>query len=127
MRKTGWLALVLLTALPVTQVQAQALTGCAGKQSEIEAQLAQAQAAGNKPQAAGLEKALKEARAHCTDSGLQQQRQQKVDKAKKEVAEREADLEKAKRSGKQKKIDKQQRKLDEAREEQKAAEQELLK
>lgn len=137
MRKSGWLAVLLLPAMQLAfaqpvpqaqpQVQSSALTGCAAKKNDIETQLAQARAAGNAAQVSGLEKALKEAQAHCSDAGLKQQREKKLGLAKQKVAEREASLEKARQGGKQKKIEKQQRKLDEARQEQKEAEQELLK
>jgi hypothetical protein len=96
---------------------APALTGCAAKQQNIREQLGQAQAAGNKPQQAGLEKALAESTAHCTDAALRKERENKVLEARKEVAERQADLDKALKKGDSDKINTRKDKLAESRKE----------
>ena len=83
--------------------------------------IAQAQAHGNSRQEAGLRRALAEAKAHCTDSRLQNQREADVREKQNKVAEREGELKQARAKGKPEKIDKAQRKLDEARAEYDAA------
>lgn len=104
-------------ALSVTCVLAAGQPGpaCAAKQAEIESNIAAAQARGNAREVAGLQKALEANQRHCTDEGLAQEHAQRVEKAQKKVAEREAELAKAQSTNKQKKIDKAQQKLDRAR------------
>ena len=65
----------LLAAPLMAAEQAPELTGCAAKKHEISQQLEQARAHGNSNQVAGLEKALSEVEAHCTDAGDWQYRQ----------------------------------------------------
>lgn len=95
--------------------------GCAAKFCEIENDIAAAQAQNNTRREAGLRKALAEAKAHCTDSRLQSQREADVRDKQNKVAERESELKAARAKGKQDKIDKAQRKLDEAQAEYNAA------
>lgn len=115
------LALLALCAALSSPVWASAdapeLTGCAAKQQNIREQLGQAQAAGNKFQQAGLEKALAESTAHCTDASLQKERENKVLEARKEVAKRQADLDKAVKKGDSDKINTRKDKLAESRKE----------
>lgn len=101
------------------------LTGCAAKQAAIESKLQDAKAHGNSNQVAGLQTALGEVKAHCTDAGLTQQRKQHVIDAEKEVAQREKDLRKAMSKGDAQKIDKRKDKLAEARAELEQAKREL--
>lgn len=96
---------------------AQAQENCAAKETEIRRQLEHAQEQGNAGRIRGLETALREVRANCTDAGLQAERQEMIDEARDEVAEREADLQEALRDGSAGKIEKRQRKLAEAQEE----------
>ena len=115
--------LVLLTvcgllAAPVMSADpAPELTGCAAKKQAITLQLEQARAHGNSNQAAGLEKALSEVTANCTDAGLRKERENKVLDAKHEVSKRQADLDKAMKKGDPEKIDKRKTKLAESRKE----------
>ena len=115
--------LVLLTvcgllAAPVMAADpAPELTGCAAKKQAITLQLEQARAQGNSNQAAGLEKALSEVTANCTDAGLRKERENKVLDAKHEVSKRQADLDKAMKKGDPEKIDKRKTKLAESRKE----------
>lgn len=95
--------------------------GCAAKFCEIENDIAAAQAQNNTRREAGLRKALAEARAHCTDSRLQSQREADVREKQSKVSEREQELKEARAKGKQDKIDKAQRKLEEAQSEYNAA------
>ncbi|EGE6229260.1 DUF1090 domain-containing protein [Escherichia coli] len=65
----------------------------------------------------GLNKALSEVRANCSDSQLRADHQKKIAKQKDEVAERQQDLAEAKQKGDADKIAKRERKLAEAQEE----------
>lgn len=107
----------LLAAPVMAAVPAPELTGCAAKKQAITLQLEQARAHGNSNQAAGLEKALSEVTANCTDAGLRKERENKVLDAKHEVSKRQADLDKAMKKGDPEKIDKRKTKLAESRKE----------
>ena len=108
----GLLAAPLMAADPAPE-----LTGCAAKKQAITVQLEQARAHGNSDQVAGLEKALSEVNAHCTDAGLKKERENKVLEAKHEASKRQADLDKAMKKGDAEKIDKRKTKLAESRKE----------
>lgn len=113
---------VIFAALTALSVQsAQAATGCEAKKQDIQQELKMAREHNNASQIAGLEKALREANEHCTDSGLLKARQDKVAEKQSKVQEREQDLREAQATGRHDKIEKQQRKLDDAREELKEA------
>jgi len=58
--------------------EAPELTGCAAKRQAISTQIEQAKAHGNTEQQAGLEKALSEVTANCTDASLRKERENKV-------------------------------------------------
>ncbi|WP_019408490.1 DUF1090 domain-containing protein [Pseudomonas psychrophila] len=107
----------LLAAPLMAADQAPELTGCAAKKQAITLQLEQARAHGNSDQVAGLEKALSEVNANCTDAGLKKERENKVLEAKHEVSKRQADLDKAMKKGDAEKIDKRKTKLAESRKE----------
>jgi len=97
--------------------QAPEPSGCAAKRQDITTQLENAKAAGNTNRQAGLEKALSEVNANCTDADLLKQQEQKVLDAKREVSRRQADLNKAMSKGDPEKIDKRKDKLAESRKE----------
>ena len=103
----------------------QPLTGCAAKRQAISSQIEQAKAHGNSAQQAGLEKALAEVTAHCTDASLKKERENKVLDAKHEVSRRQADLDKAMKKGDPDKINKRKEKLAESRKELQDAVEEL--
>ncbi|HXR01372.1 MAG TPA: DUF1090 domain-containing protein [Pseudomonas sp.] len=107
----------LLAAPLFAAEQAPELTGCAAKRQDISTQIEQAKAAGNSSQQAGLEKALSEVSAHCTDAGLLKAQENKVLDAKREVSQRQADLDKAIKKGDADKINKRKDKLAESRKE----------
>ena len=92
-----------LSATAPALAQEPALTGCAAKRQELSQQIQQAHAAGNTQQEAGLQKALRENQAHCTDASLSKQRQEKVSNAQREVTEREARFEESRSQGQCKK------------------------
>lgn len=131
MKSISSLALFTLCAAlagPVLAAEEQpGLTGCAAKQQAISAQIEQARAHGNADQLAGLEKALSEVQAHCTDAGLRKEREQKVLDARHEVNQRTKDLDKAMKKGDAEKINKRKDKLAEAKKELQSAVEELEK
>ncbi len=108
---------VALTLLPLATGLAHAQESCASKEADIRRQLEHAREQGNAGRIEGLETALSKVRAHCTDVGLQAERQEEIDEAREEIREREAELQEALRDGDRGKIEKRERKLDEAREE----------
>ena len=103
------------------------LTGCAAKRQAISAQIEQARTHGNSEQQAGLEKALSEVTAHCTDASLRKERENKVLDAKHEVSRRQSDLDKAMKKGDADKINKRKDKLAQSRKELQDAVEELDK
>ena len=105
--------------------EASQLTGCAAKRQAISTQIEQAKAHGNSAQQAGLEKALGEVTANCTDAALKKERENKVLDAKHEVSRRQADLDKAMKKGDADKINKRKDKLAESRKELQDAVEEL--
>lgn len=96
---------------------ATALKGCDAKKANLQTQIDYAKAHNNSHQQAGLQKALDEVNAHCTDASLRQEREQKITEAKHEVAERQADLAEANKKGDADKISKRQAKLAESQKE----------
>lgn len=116
-----------LLAAPVFAADPAPLTGCAAKRQDITLQIAQAKASGNSDQQAGLENALSENTANCTDASLLKELETKVLDAKREVARRQSDLDKAMSKGDADKINKRKDKLAEARQELKDAHAELEK
>jgi len=116
----GFLATPLLAAEEAPQ-----LTGCAAKRQAISTQIEQAKAHGNSAQQAGLEKALSEVTANCTDASLRKERENKVLDAKHEVSRRQADLDKAMKKGDADKINKRKDKLAQSRKELQDAVEEL--
>ncbi|MDX6018819.1 DUF1090 domain-containing protein [Scandinavium sp. V105_16] len=119
---------LLLLALPATSAFAAAgLTGCAAKKADIEQQIDYAKAHNNSYRVAGLEKALAEVTANCTDASLRADREADVRKKEQKVAEREQELNEAKASGRADKIEKKQEKLNDAKDELAQAKDELNK
>lgn len=129
MKRFSSLLLITWMGLGAASLQAAepapGLKGCAAKQDAIEKELRQAKEQGHLFKVSGLQKALKENQAHCTDEGLRQSRQAEVRKAQAEIDEREADLAAAQAKGDTKKIEKRRQKLDEARAELEEAKRQL--
>ena len=100
-------------------------SGCLAKSREISQKIEEAKTNGNKPQQAGLEKALSENNANCTEASLLKDLEQKVLEAKREVKKRESDLEKAMKKGDPEKIDRRKNKLADARKQLQDAQTEL--
>lgn len=93
---------------------------CLQKEKNIEREIADAKQHDNQRRVNGLERALTEVRASCTDEKLKAAHQENINVKKQEVAEREHDLKEAEEDGDKEKIAKRQRKLQEEREELKA-------
>lgn len=122
------LTTVSLASMPLLAAEeVPELTGCAAKRQAISAQIEQAKAHGNSEQQAGLEKALSEVTANCTDAALRKERENKVLDAKHEVSRRQADLDKAMKKGDADKINKRKDKLAQSRKELQDAVEELDK
>lgn len=112
------LVLVALLALSTFLSLANAAgPACAAKRMDIESQLSEAKARGRSQQVAGLNKALRANAANCTDESLAKDREARIQKARRELAQREKDLAAAERAGSAKKIEKRRTKLEEARRE----------
>lgn len=108
--------LIILSTIiiPFTAVNAEKPTGCAAKKQNIETQIKYAKDAGNTNRVRGLEKALAETNAHCTDTNLTKQRQQKINEKERKVQKRQQELNEAKSKNDAQKIAKKQKKLAEA-------------
>lgn len=113
-----FVAVVVLNARP-----ALAYPDCKRKEEILERKIAVAKSHGNTRQAAGLERSLENVRRYCTGDSLKAKAEMKVADALEEVAEREADLEKARAKGDAGKIAKREKKLREAQQELTGAEQ----
>lgn len=109
-----WKIVGISVLLLAGQAQGSEAVGCKAKHQTVTDQLVFARAHDNKDQVAGLEQALRNIEAHCTDAGLVEEQQEKVAKQKQEVEERLADLQSARVSGKPDKIAKKQAKLEES-------------
>jgi hypothetical protein len=105
-------ALYLLLTMGFAQAQ-----NCSEKENEIQRQLMHAREQGNDSRIRGLETALRSVQKNCTDAGLQAKRQREINKARKEVIERKADLQKAISNSSAETVNKRRRKLAEAQEE----------
>ncbi|WP_199098690.1 DUF1090 domain-containing protein [Dyella sp. ASV21] len=107
--------LSMLAALLVPAMTFAQTGGCDAKRQSIENEIAYAQSRGNTARVQGLQKALAEVNAHCTDASLQREADQKVANARDTLTEREQELQEAKDQGKSpQKIADRQRKVDEA-------------
>lgn len=87
--------------------------GCEKKFCEIEKQIIIAQDKDNKRRVEGLNKALKEAKSHCTDKGLKKDLAGKIEEIREEISEYEIDLKEAKEDNKIDKIIKYEQKISE--------------
>ena len=117
----------LLAAPLFAADEAPQSTGCAAKRQDLSTQVDLAKANGNSDQQAGLEKALSEVTANCTDASLLKQLEQKVLDAKHDVSRRQSDLTKAMSKGDPDKINKRKDKLAQSRKDLQEAQLELEK
>ncbi|MCK9699128.1 DUF1090 domain-containing protein [Pseudomonas syringae] len=117
----------LLATTVFADAQAPVPSECQIKSHEISSKIQDAKTEGNKAEQAGLEKALAEVNANCTETSLIKQRKQKVLDAKQEVSRRQTDLNKAMEKGDPEKINKRKDKLADSRKELQEAQTELEK
>ncbi len=131
MKRVSPLVLLLACTLAPSALLAAEMSApvpeCLLKSQDISSKLQQAKADGDKRQQAGLEKALSEANANCSETSLLKQREQKVLEAKREVSRRQTDLNQAMAKGDPEKINKRKDKLAESRKELLEAQAELEK
>lgn len=93
------------------------LKGCDRKFCEIESQLKIAQERGNDRKAAGLAKALAEAKQHCTVEGLRKELAEEIEEAREDLAAYRADLKEAEEDGDADDVRKYQQKIEEEQDE----------
>ena len=109
--RTYFLAAALASFAVGAAAQSAPGLSCQGKREDITRNLDEAKARGQKQRTRGLEKALSEVQAHCTDEKLQADYQRRIQRQEKAVAERERDLEDAQRNESAKKVEKRKSKL----------------
>ncbi|MFK3660521.1 DUF1090 domain-containing protein [Scandinavium sp. NPDC088450] len=114
--------IVLAFGLVMLSATASAVTPCQEKEQDIQREIHYAQKHNNQSRIEGLNKALREVKANCSDSKLREDHHKKIAEQKEEVAERRHDLEEAKTKGDAEKISKREHKLTEAQNELKALE-----
>ncbi|MCT6591817.1 DUF1090 domain-containing protein [Pantoea dispersa] len=91
---------------------------CQQKQQDIQHEIEMAKQHDNQRRVTGLERALTEVRANCTDEKLKSAHAERIEAQQHKVAERERELQQDRQEGKdQEKIGKRERKLEEARQE----------
>ena len=100
------------------------LIGCEKKFCEIEHQIEQAKQYDNQYKVERLTKALKATKENCTNEALKDELREKIESNEEDLAEYQADLEKAKQDNRsdkikkyQRKIEKEQRKIDDLKQE----------
>lgn len=107
----------LILVLTSLSASAFAISPCQEKEQDIQREISYAEKHHNQNRIDGLKQALSEVRANCSDSKLKAEHQRKIAKQQAEIAERQNDLREAKQKGDADKINKRQRKLDEAQRE----------
>lgn len=94
---------------------AHANTLCQQKEQAVQHEIDIAQKYDNQHRVSGLQQALSEIRANCSDAGLKKARQEKIKQREQKVAEREQELQQEKAAGgNHEKIGKREKKLSEA-------------
>ncbi|WP_434777078.1 DUF1090 domain-containing protein [Neisseria sp. Ec49-e6-T10] len=110
--KSKFILSIIALSLSMT-VSAKGLS-CAEKQKAIETEISYAKTHNNTYRIAGLNKALADVKAYCTDEGLKAKRQEKVKEKEFKVSKAERELKEAKARGDAQKIAKRERKLQKA-------------
>jgi Protein of unknown function (DUF1090). len=109
--------IALTIALLSLSAAASATTLCQEKEQDIQREISYAEKHHNQNRINGLQKALSEVRAHCSDSKLRADHKEKIAEQKEEIAERKRDLAEAKQKGDADKVAKRERKLAESQQE----------
>ena len=105
------LAAVLVSSSAWAAPEPAAGGTCQAKREEISRNLDEAKAKGQKQRVRGLEHALSEVDAHCSDAKLQAEQQRRIQRQEEAVAARERDLKEAERDGNAKKVARRKSKL----------------
>ena len=92
---------------------AQPATGesCIAKRDAIVRDIDEAKAKGQKQRVRGLERALGANQRNCSDAGLQAEHRKRIQAQERKVAERQRDLQQARRQGRPEKIAQRENKL----------------
>lgn len=106
---------------PPAPARARGPKGCQAKEAMLVWKLAEAKEHGRTGQIKGLERALANVRAWCTDGDIRARADLDIWEKEREVEEREQDLAEARAGGKPEKITKREQKLEKARKELEAA------
>jgi hypothetical protein len=114
--------IALLLALSSLSASAIAASPCQEKEQDIQREISYAEKHHNQSRIDGLNTALRQVRENCSDSKLKADHQQKIAKQREEIAERQRDLQEARKKGDADKINKRQHKLNEAQQELKTLE-----
>lgn len=114
MRTLVLFALTLIAHAAPTHAADQS-PACEAKRASIESRISEATARGRTQEVAGLKKALKANKDHCTDKGLATEREKQIQQAQRKVDAREKSLHEAERKGDAKKIEDRKAKLESAR------------
>ena len=109
--------IALILVLSSLSASAFAISPCQEKEQDIQREISYAEKHHNQNRIDGLNRALSEVRANCSDSKLKAEHQQKIAKQQAEITERQNDLREAEQKGDADKISKRQHKLDEAQQE----------
>ncbi|WP_312455390.1 DUF1090 domain-containing protein [Pseudescherichia sp.] len=109
--------IVLALSLLSLSAASQAVSLCQEKEQDILREISYAEKHNNQRRVDGLNKALTEVKANCTDSKLRADHQKKIAEQKDEIAERQQDLTEAQQKGDADKVTKREHKLKEAQEE----------
>jgi len=108
----SWVAIPAAVALShAALAQQPPVGGCEAKRVDIARDIEQARARGQTRRVRGLEKALRETQANCSDARLEKEHEARIARQEKKVAERRRDLEEARAQGKAGKIASREAKL----------------
>lgn len=122
--KTSLIALAMVVSASAAADQFDGLT-CAGKQTAIQTELNYAKTANNTFRVQGLEKALADVNAFCTNDSLADKYRDKVEDKLENLQDKQEDLQEAKLKGDPQKIAKQEMKVQKAQYELKEAQDRL--
>lgn len=114
--------IVLALTLISLSAGVYAISPCQEKEQDIQREIQYAEKHNNQSRINGLNKALSEVRANCSDSKLRADHQKRISDQKTKVAERKHELTQAQAKGDADKISKREHKLREAQDDLKALE-----
>ena len=112
MRTPAHLIAILVAAMFSHAALAQTVHAtCESKRADISRDIEHAKAKGQTSGVYGLEKALRENQAHCSDAKLEKEHAARIAEQERKIAERQRDLDKAREQGKASKIAEREAKL----------------